>query len=149
MIDVAPPLLKRIDHIGIAVHDLDAAMAFYRATYGLVEWEQIELPERHMVVAVCHVGDCMLELIAPISEEAAFVRFLRERGEGIHHIAYEVDDVDAALRTVEGRGIRLVDTHGRPGIHNTCVAFLHPRSTMGVLTELVQLPQPPEQQANG
>lgn len=134
------PLLKRIDHIGIAVHDLDAAIALYRDTYGITNWERIALPERHMQVAVCHIGDSMLEFITPTSDEAAFARFLRERGEGVHHIAYEVDDVDAALRTVEGRGIRLVDAHGRPGIHQTCVAFLHPKSTMGVLTELVQLP---------
>lgn len=136
------PLLRRIDHIGIAVHDLDQAIAFYRETYGIAGWERISLPERHMAVAVCHIGDSMLELIMPTSEEAAFARYLKEQGEGIHHIAYEVDDVEAALRTVEGRGIRLVDAHGRPGIHNTCVAFLHPKATMGVLTELVELPRP-------
>ncbi len=135
------PLLKCIDHIGIAVHDLEQAIAFYRDTYGIAQWERIELPERHMVVGVCHVGDSMLELIAPTSDEAAFSRFLRERGEGLHHIAYEVDDLDAALRTVEGRGVRLVDAQGRPGIHHTCVAFLHPKATMGVLTELVELPR--------
>jgi methylmalonyl-CoA/ethylmalonyl-CoA epimerase len=95
-----------------------------------------------MAVAVCHIGDSMLELITPTSDEAVFARFLRERGEGVHHLAYEVDDVETALRTVEGHGIRLVDAHGRPGIHNTCVAFLHPRATMGVLTELVQLSRP-------
>jgi methylmalonyl-CoA/ethylmalonyl-CoA epimerase len=132
------PLLRRVDHIGIAVHNLDAAVAFYHATYGLAEWERIELQERQMAVAVCRLGDCKLELIAPTSEQADFARFLHEQGEGIHHIAFEVDDVEAALRTVEGRGIRLVDAHGRPGIHDTCVAFLHPKATMGVLTELVE-----------
>ena len=136
------PLLRRIDHIGIAVDDLDAAIAFYRDTYGILEWERIDLPERHMAVAVCHIGDAMLELITPTSDEAAFARFLREKGQGVHHIAYEVDDVEVALRTVEGRGIRLVDAHGRPGIHDTCVAFLHPKATMGVLTEFVQLACP-------
>lgn len=136
------PILRRIDHIGIAVADLERAIAFYRDTYGIVAWERIELPERHMSVAVCHIGDSMLELIAPTSAEAAFARFLHEKGEGVHHIAYEVDDVETALRTVEGRGIRLVDAHGRPGIHDTCVAFLHPKATMGVLTEFVQLTRP-------
>ncbi len=135
------PLLRRIDHIGIAVNDLDAAVAFYRDTYGVVDWERIELPERHMSVALCRVGDSMLELIAPTSAEAAFARFLRERGEGVHHIAYEVADVESALRDVERRGVRLVDAHGKPGIHDSCVAFLHPKATMGVLTELVQLPE--------
>ncbi len=140
MSDAIPPLLRRVDHIGIAVHDLDAAVALYQNSFGIHSWERIALPERHMAVAVCRIGDCLIELISPTSDEAAFARFLRERGEGLHHIAYEVDDVDAALRSVEGRGIRLVDTHGRPGIHDTCVAFLHPKSTAGVLTELVQLP---------
>jgi methylmalonyl-CoA/ethylmalonyl-CoA epimerase len=131
-------MLKRIDHIGIAVHDLDAAVDFYRHTYGIQEWERAEIPERHLVAAVCRLGDCMLELIAPTSEQAAFARFLRERGEGLHHIAFTVDDIEGALRTVEDRGVHLIDAHGRPGLHDTCVAFLHPRSTMGVLTEFVQ-----------
>lgn len=139
---IPAPILRRIDHIGIAVVDLESAIAFYRDTYGVVGWERIELPERHMSVAMCHIGDCMLELITPTSEEAAFARFLREKGEGVHHIAYEVDDVEIALRTVEGRGIRLVDAHGRPGIHDTCVAFLHPKATLGVLTEFVQPARP-------
>ncbi len=133
-------LLRRIDHIGIAVHDLDRAIAFYRDVYGVDTWERIELPERHMAVAVCQIGDSKLELIMPTSDEAAFAKFLHERGEGIHHIAYEVDELESALRTVEGAGVRLVDAHGRPGIHDSCVAFLHPRSTMGVLTELVDFP---------
>ncbi len=133
-------VLKRIDHIGIAVKDLEQATAFYGATYGITTWERIELPERHMAVAVTKVGDTLLELITPTAPEAAFAKYLAEHGEGVHHIAYEVDDLEASLRTLEGRSIRLVDAHGRPGIHHTCVAFLHPKATMGVLTELVQLP---------
>ena len=136
----SPPLLRRIDHVGIAVNDLDQAVAFYRETYGLTVWERIDLPERRMAVAVCRIGDSMIELITPTSHEAAFARYLEEHGEGIHHIAFQVDDVEAALRTIEGRGIRLVDAHGQPGIHSTCVAFLHPKATMRVLTELVELP---------
>ena len=142
MRDESLPIIRRIDHIGIAVHDLDAAIDFYRRTYGLAEWERLDLPERHMAVAVCRIGESMLELITPTSDEAAFARYLREKGEGIHHIAYEVDDVEAALRTVEGRCVRLVDAHGRPGIHGSCVAFLHPKATMDVLTELVQVARP-------
>ena len=134
-------MLKRVDHIGIAVHDLDQSVAFYRDALGVDEWERIELPERHMAVAVCHVGETMLELIMPTSDEAAFAKFLRERGEGIHHIAYEVADLDGAMRALEGQGVRLIDAQGRPGIHDTRVAFLHPKSTHGVLTELVQLPE--------
>ena len=133
-------LLRRIDHIGIAVHDLDAAVALYRDVYGVEQWERIDLPERHMSIAVCTIGDSKLELIMPTSDQAAFAKFLRERGPGVHHIAYEVDELDSALRTVEGHGVRLIDTEGRPGIHDSCVAFLHPRSTQGVLTELVAFP---------
>lgn len=134
-------MLKRIDHIGIAVHNLDAAVTFYRTTFGIEEWDRIDLPERHMAVAVASVGGTLIELITPTSPEAAFSKYLVEHGEGIHHIAYEVDDLEGSLRALEGRGIRLVDAHGRPGIHHTCVAFLHPKATMGVLTELVQLPR--------
>ncbi len=137
-------MLRRIDHIGIAVHDLDAAIDFYRTTFGITEWERIPLPERHMAVAVCRIGDGMLELITPTSDDAAFARYLREKGEGIHHIAYEVDDVERSLRTLEGRGVRLVDAHGRPGVHGSCVAFLHPKATLGVLTELVEVARPEE-----
>ncbi|GAC1387306.1 MAG: VOC family protein [Herpetosiphon sp.] len=133
-------MLKRIDHIGIAVHDLDTAIQFYSNTFQVTDWERIVLPERHMAVAVTMLADSMIELIAPLGSEAAFYRFLQEHGEGVHHIAYEVDDLEASLHTVKGRGIRLVDPVGRPGIHETCVAFLHPRSTMGVLTELVEKP---------
>jgi methylmalonyl-CoA/ethylmalonyl-CoA epimerase len=133
-------MLRRIHHIGIAVRDLDATTALYRDSFGIDAWERITLPERHMEVAVCRVGDTLLEFITPTSDEAAFSKFLRERGEGVHHIAYEVESLDPALRTLEQRGIRLIDTHGRPGIHDTCVAFLHPKSTQGVLIELVEPP---------
>ncbi|HEY0734166.1 MAG TPA: methylmalonyl-CoA epimerase, partial [Herpetosiphonaceae bacterium] len=122
-------MLKRIHHIGIAVRDLDAAIALYRDQFGVTEWERISLPERHMNVAVCHIGDTMLEFITPTSDDAAFAKYLREKGEGMHHIAYEVAEVEDALRTVERSGLRLVDEHARPGIHDTCVAFLHPKST--------------------
>jgi methylmalonyl-CoA/ethylmalonyl-CoA epimerase len=131
-------MLKRVHHIGIAVHDLDAAIRLYRDKFGVEAWERISLPERHMDVAVCRVGDTLLEFITPTSDQAAFAAFLRDRGEGVHHLAYEVDDVETTLRTVEGNGIRLIDAHGRPGIHDTCVAFLHPKATMGVLIELVE-----------
>lgn len=132
-------MLKRIHHIGIAVRDLDAAIALYREQFGVTEWERISLPERHMNVAVCRIGDTMLEFIMPTSDDAAFAKYLREKGEGMHHIAYEVAEVEGALRTVERSGLRLVDEHARPGIHDTCVAFLHPKSTMGVLIELVEV----------
>src|SRR4028118_2018108 len=108
-------MLKRIHHIGIAVRDLEAAIALYRDQFGVTEWERISLPERHMNVAVCRIGDTMLEFITPTSEEAAFAKYLREKGEGMHHLAYEVAEVDPALRNLESAGLRLVDAHARPG----------------------------------
>ncbi len=133
-------MLKRIHHIGIAVHDLDAAMALYRDTFGVTEWERMSLPEQHMEVAVCRIGETMLEFIMPTSDQAAFAHFLQSRGAGVHHLAYEADEVEAALRTLEGKEIRLIDQHARLGIHDTCVAFIHPKATMGVLIELVEEP---------
>jgi methylmalonyl-CoA/ethylmalonyl-CoA epimerase len=127
-----------VDHLGFAVRDLDEAVAFYSQTFDVTEWERIEMPERSMSVAVAHVGDTLIELIAPTSEEAAFAKFLNERGPGMHHIAYRVDDIHAALDLMRERNVRLIDEEARPGLHNTLVAFLHPKSTLGVLVELVQ-----------
>ncbi len=130
--------LKRLDHLGIAVRDLPTAMATYGAGLGLTDWEIIDLPERSMQVAVGQVGDTLLELITPTSPAAAFSKFLDERGEGIHHIAYEVDDLEAVLAQLEASGVRLIDRTPRPGIHNTRIAFIHPKAMVGVLTELVE-----------
>lgn len=127
-----------VDHIGLVVRDLDAAIALYRDAFGVTEWERVALPERHMTVAVAHIGTTMIELIAPTSDEAAFAKFLAERGPGTHHVAYRVNDITAALSAARARGIQLIDEQPRPGLHNTLVAFLHPKSTMGVLIELVQ-----------
>ena len=132
-------MFTQVDHIGFAVHNLDDAVAFYSQAFGLREWERINLPDRHMAVAVARLGDTLLELIAPTSEEAAFAKFLREKGPGIHHIAYRVDDILAALAELQSRGVPLVDREPRPGIHHTLVAFVHPKAGgQGVLTELVQ-----------
>jgi len=131
-------MFTHVDHLGFAVRNIDDAVAFYSRAFDLSEWERIDMPERHMAVAVARVNDTLLELIAPTSEEAAFAKFLDERGPGMHHIAYRVDDIAAALMSVKERGIQLIDEQPRPGLHNTLVAFLHPKSTQGVLIELVQ-----------
>jgi methylmalonyl-CoA/ethylmalonyl-CoA epimerase len=128
-----------IDHIGFVVADLDAAVAYYRAAFGLEAWERIGLPERHADIAVARLGDTLLELIAPTSAEASFARFLSDRGPGMHHIAYRVDDIAAALDTLRAGGVPLIDQQPRPGIHGTLVAFVHPKAGgQGVLVELVQ-----------
>lgn len=132
-------MFTKIDHIGFAVHDIERSIAFYQESFGMSEWERIELPERHMAVACARIGDMMIELISPTSEEASFARYLREKGAGVHHIAYKVDDIDASLNDLRDRGVRLIDETARPGIHNTLVAFLHPKNgEQGVLIELVQ-----------
>jgi len=131
-------MFKAVDHIGFVVRDVDEAVALYTHMFGVSAWEQIAMPERHMRVAVAYVGETFLELIAPTSDQASFAKFLQERGSGMHHIAYRVDDIVGALADVKARGIQLIDEMPRPGLHNTLAAFLHPKSTLGVLIELVQ-----------
>jgi len=84
-------MFEKVDHIGFAVRDIDSAIAFYSQTFGISEWERIPMPERHMEVAATRMGDMLLELIAPTSDEAAFAKYLNERGPGMHHIAYRVE----------------------------------------------------------
>ena len=131
-------MFTHVDHLGFVVRDIEEAVEFYSRAFDIADWERISMPERHMAVAVARVGETLLELLAPTSEAAAFAKFLRERGPGIHHVAYRVDDIVAALAEVKARGILLVDEQPRPGMHDTLTAFLHPKSTMGVLVELVQ-----------
>jgi methylmalonyl-CoA/ethylmalonyl-CoA epimerase len=132
------PVFTTIDHIGLAVTDIADAIALYQHQFGVTDWEIIELPERHMRVAVTHIGASMVELIAPTSNDAAFAKYLTEKGPGMHHIAYRVDDIVACLAQLKAQGLRLVDETPRLGLHNTLVAFIHPKATMGTLIELVQ-----------
>jgi methylmalonyl-CoA/ethylmalonyl-CoA epimerase len=131
-------MFKAVDHIGFVVRDVDEAVALYTRTFGVSAWEQIAMPDRHMRAAVARVGETLLELIAPTSDQASISKFLQERGAGMHHVAYRVDDIAVALADVRARGIQLIDETPRPGLSNTLVAFLHPKSTLGVLIELVQ-----------
>lgn len=131
-------MLTHVDHIGFAVRDLDAAIAHYGAVFDVHNWERIPIPERHTIAAVTWIGGQMLELIAPTGPDAPFAKYLSDRGPGMHHMAYRVDDIAAALAELRTRGVQLIDEAPRPGIHNTMVAFLHPRSCLGVLVELVQ-----------
>ena len=131
-------MFETIDHIGLAVTDIAEAVALYQSQFGVQEWEIIELPERHMRVAITTIGTSMVELIAPTAPEAAFAKYLAEKGPGMHHIAYRVADITTALATLKAQGLRLVDEVPRPGLHGTLVAFVHPKATMGTLIELVQ-----------
>jgi methylmalonyl-CoA/ethylmalonyl-CoA epimerase len=132
-------MFTAVDHIGFVVADVEQAIAFYGEAFGLTEWERIAQPERHADIAAARLGGALIELIAPTSDAAAFAKFLREKGPGMHHIAYRVDDIGAALAELSARGVPLIDKEPRPGIHNTLVAFVHPKAgAQGVLVELVQ-----------
>lgn len=126
-----------IHHIGIIVADLGAAVEKYRAL-GFVPGEVERVESQNIDAVAMPAGDTWVELISPIDHDSPLGRFLESRGEGMHHVAYLVDDVDATLVTLAGRGVELIDKTSRIGLHNWRVAFVHPRSCAGVLTELVQ-----------
>lgn len=128
-------MVKHISHIGIAVKDLDAGIEFYKKL-GL-ELEGVEeVPSQMVKVAFFPCGDTRIELLAPTSEESPVAKFIEKRGEGIQHLAFAVDDLPAALRESSDKGITLIDKEPRPGAHHADIAFLHPKSSMGVLIEL-------------
>jgi methylmalonyl-CoA epimerase len=131
-------MFARVDHIGVAVDDLDAAIALHERTYemALVHREVIE--EQGVEAVLLDVGEGHVELLRPLSEESPVGRFLARRGPGLHHVAYQVDDVQATLTALRERGLRLIDEQPRTGIRGSRVAFLHPSSSGGVLTEIVQ-----------
>ncbi len=127
--------LKKIDHIGIAVNNLASAKTFYRERLGLaIEHEEVK---EDMKIAFVPVGEVNIELIESTSEDGVIGKFIARRGEGVHHIAYEVDNIKDALKRLKNDGIRLIDEVPRKGAHGKKVAFLHPKDTNGVLTELV------------
>jgi methylmalonyl-CoA/ethylmalonyl-CoA epimerase len=131
-------VLRCIDHIGVAVEDLDAAIAVHRDTYGmpLVHRETIE--EQGVEAALLDVGESHVELLAPLGDDTPVGRFLARKGPGIHHVAYQVTDVDATLEALKAAGIRLIDETPRIGIRGSRVAFVHPAGTGSVLTEIVE-----------
>ena len=131
-------MFGRIDHIGVAVEDIDAAIELYRDSFGM-ELAHRETVESQGVEAVLlDVGDGHVELLAPLGPDTPVGKYLAKNGTGLHHVAYAVDDIDAALEKIAAAGIQLIDSEPRTGIRGSRVAFLHPRSTGGVLTEIVE-----------
>jgi methylmalonyl-CoA/ethylmalonyl-CoA epimerase len=128
----------RIDHIGVAVADLDEAIPLYRDQLGMPLQHRETVTEQGVEAVLLGVGESHVELIAPLGPETGVAKFLERNGPGLHHVAYGTDDIDAALAAVREAGLRLIDEHARVGIRGSRVAFLHPKSTGGVLTELVQ-----------
>lgn len=132
-------MLKKINHIGIAVPALDGALPLYRDALGMVLEGTEEVSDQKVRVAFLAIGESRIELLEPTSAESPIAKFLEKApAGGIHHIAYEVDDIEKAIAAMQNAGIRLVDTVPRVGAHQTRIAFLHPKSTGGVLTELCQ-----------
>lgn len=128
-----------LDHVGIAVADLAAALAFYRDALGLEVTAPEEVPTEQVRAVFVPVGESSLELLEATAPASAIARFVERRGPGIHHITLRVDDLDAALAALKARGVRLVDETPRPGAHGSRVAFVHPSSAGGVLLELKQV----------
>lgn len=131
-------MLSAIDHIGVAVEDLDEAIALHRDRLGMTLVHRETVSEQGVEAVLLDVGDSHVELLQPLGPDTAVGKFLARRGPGLHHVAYRVDDVEEALRQLAAEGVRLIDEHPRNGIRNSRVAFVHPAATGGVLTEIVQ-----------
>ncbi len=128
---------NHIDHVGIAVKDIDAALEVFQTVFGAPPSEVHVLEDQGVRATLIEVGETRLELLEPLSDESAVGRFIQRRGEGLHHLALNVNDIAGKLRVLQENGIRLVDREPRKGLSGT-IAFIHPASVFGVLTELVE-----------
>jgi len=140
-----PPHIRsvgRVHHVAVVVRQMDAALGFYRDTLGLAPGPVVPIPSDRVNIAFLPVGEVKLELVEPTDDTTGVARFLASRGEGFHHVCFEVPDVSAALTRLGLDGIELIDTTPRPGAEGP-VAFLHPRSCHGVLVELIEAPGGP------
>jgi len=131
-------MLKKIDHIGIAVKDIDETAKFYRDMMGMKFLGIEEVADQKVKVAFFEIGETHIELVCPTSPESAVAKHLEKKGEGIHHICYATDDIVAELKRLKDEGARLVDETPRSGAHGAKIAFIHPKTSKGVLTELSQ-----------
>jgi len=133
-------MIRKIDHIGIAVKSLEAALPFYEKQLGLKATRFEEIPDQKVRVAMLPAGEATIELLEPTSPDSPVAKFLEKRGEGIHHIAFAVDDIAAALRKLDKSGVCLVDKTPRRGESGKQIAFIHPKSAFGSLLELTEAP---------
>jgi methylmalonyl-CoA epimerase len=131
-----------LDHIGIAVSNLDEALAFYRDALGLEVEAPEEVPSQRVRAHFIPAGQAALELLEATAEDSPIAKYIAKRGPGLHHITLRVDDIAAALAQLKARGVRLIDESPRPGAHGLLVAFIHPSSAQGVLVELKQASLP-------
>lgn len=134
-------MLNRIHHLGLAVEDIEAACRFYKDNLGARPGEPEEIEEQGIVATMFQVGESRIELVQPTRPDSPVARFLAKRGEGFHHVAYQVDGLEAVLEELKDRGVDLIDERPRIGAGGTRMAFIHPKGAFGVLTELVELPE--------
>jgi methylmalonyl-CoA epimerase len=127
-----------IDHIGVATDDLDASLALYEGSMAMPVAHRETVEEQGVEAVLLDVGECHVELLSPLGPDTPVGKFLERKGPGLHHVAYRVDDINATLSELSGAGLELIDKEPRTGIRQSRVAFLHPRSTGGVLTEIVE-----------
>ncbi len=130
-------MIRRIDHVAIVVNDIEAALRIYRDALGLTLDHVETIPEQDVKIAFLPAGDSEIELLEPIHPDSGVAKFLAKRGEGMHHICLEVDDIEAALEALEASGVDLIDRTPRRGAHGR-VAFIHPKGAHGVLIELLE-----------
>jgi methylmalonyl-CoA/ethylmalonyl-CoA epimerase len=130
--------VKSVHHIGIAVHSIDATRSYYETTLG-ADFEGVEaIPDQKVRVAFLRIKDIRIELLEPTDTESVVARFLDRRGEGLHHVAYAVADIEAQIAELQQAGFEMIDTVPRIGAHGRRIAFVHPASTFGVLTEFCE-----------
>ena len=130
-------MIKKVDHISIAVNNLDEGLKTFGNLLGIKPSHIEEVPDQGIKAAMIMVGDVEIELIEPTKPDSGVAKFLEKKGEGIHHICFEVDDVDKELESLASKGVELIDKQGRKGLAGK-IGFIHPRSTQGVLIELAQ-----------
>ena len=131
-------LLTEIDHVAIAVNDLDAAIAYYADTFGAEVAHREKVESDGVEEALLKVADSYIQLLMPVRDDSPVAKFLANKGEGLHHVGYRVDDCSVALQAVKDAGGRVIDEAPRPGSRGTTVAFVHPKTSFGTLIELVQ-----------
>jgi methylmalonyl-CoA/ethylmalonyl-CoA epimerase len=131
-------MISGINHIGIAVSDLAASMELFAKIFRVEQFHRERVEDQKVEVASFNLGGILIELTAPTADDSPIGKFLEKRGEGIHHIAFSADDVNAELGRLEGEGVRLINRTAQQGAHEMLIAFLHPKSTGGVLMELCQ-----------
>ena len=130
--------MKTLDHVGVAVADIEAAIREYETNFGFTLELREELPDHGVRVAFLNLGNTSIELLSPLGNAGALQKFMDSHGPGLHHVCYRVEDIKLELKRLEGSGVRLIDKVPRPGARHTLVAFLHPKSLGGVLTEICQ-----------